>query len=86
MQPSVVLKFRARATKGLPPARVNVRHWLNIGNGKFGNGKTRVAESEQEPESESLGVVATSQESESESESIRLPRLRFQNVLLESVI
>ena len=43
---------------------------------------TRGAESESEPESESPGVVATSKE----SESIKLPRLRLQNALFESVI
>ena len=31
VQPFVVLKFRARATGGVPSARANVRHWFNIG-------------------------------------------------------
>ena len=46
----------------------------------------RGAESESEPdsESESPGVMATSQESG--PESVKLPRLRLRNVLLESVI
>ena len=39
-----------------------------------------------ESKSESLEVVATSQESESELESIKLPRLRLRNALLESLI
>ena len=31
VQPFVVLKFRARATEGVPSARANVHNWINIG-------------------------------------------------------